>query len=650
MSEDTTTTQGIFDTEELANKAKIMIDAYSAGLYDAEQITARAIFDGMNDKQIHFLKNEMSEIAERRELLAQKIKEEYERKTPQEKENEQQIIGRICGFFNSFFSKYPRPLPLIPGLSQEEAEKTVYAPEKERAEYICHQLPAIIHNIQIISERGNKGYGFLKEHGAIFNTTENIYTPQWGTRYFSNIIKEEQNRRLYLYMKLYEKAYKTIIRQAFLETEIDEMRKLRKHAISELRKFPDSLNAFYNSAYFQAYTIAQAVPIKYQQKESDIYTIHEMSLLYFFATANLKPDEPASLTMSDEMKLTSIIQGMDNFFLQNSNNRKTQYATLISFINHNIRLLELPDEPQRIAIIPKTAAALSEPLRFPQIAMYDKSGNLLQATDETQRIIVNALQNYYYAGAGVFKRPPERPITVKFRDFIKTITSRPPVNLTGNKWTSYARQTINEIQTLKGIIDGREYQLIGAAYYEPETDDFSFRSEYFQYWYERLQKTSKKLIDRETKKEITIQPVIAFLHYDVAREKKEIQELAYEIFAKMQNSQAKKYYHYCPARLISKHCPALLAKINAAPTSAKKTEIIRRAYQRFYKILKEKTDFYEYFLPPKDEKGSPKPLRFCMINTRTKKREYGEVYPTYKNWQYVTIEIEHGGRNPKYHA
>ena len=649
MNETTTTTNAIFNTPELAKKADILLQAYSSGLYDVNQITARAIFDGMNKDQVQFIRSEIAKNDEWRSELARKVKEEYDNRSEEEKESFQKF-EKVTSFLKAFFPKWPRPLPFIPGLTDEAAEMKVYSPEKARAELVCNQLPAIIHNIQIISERGDKGFKFLKEHGQIFNTTEEQYSPTWGVHYFSNLIREENRRRLYFYMSLYGDAKKAEGENALSENALEEIRQIRKATISELRKFPGTLDAFYNSAYYQAYTIAQAVPVKHQQKESDLYTIQELSLLYFFATTDIKPDEPARLTMSDEIKLTSITQSMDNFFLQKPNNEETQYITLINFINHNIRLLELPDEPQRIAITPKTAAPLFEPLRFPQIAMYGKDGKLLQATNETQRIIVNALQNYYYAGAGVFKRPPNRPITMKFRNFIKTITSRPPVNLTGDEWLDYARSMINEIQTLKGILNGREYQLIGAAYYDPETDDFSFQSEYFKCWYERLQETSKKIIDRETKKEIPIKPVIAFLHYDVAREKKEIQELAYEIFAKMQNSQAKKYYHYCPGRLIPEHCPTLWGRIQAAETSARKTQIIRRAYQRFYKILKEKTDFYEYFLPPKDEKGSQKPLRFCMINTRTKKREYGEVYPTYKNWQYVTIEIEHGGRNPKYRA
>ena len=159
MNETTTTTNAIFNTPELAKKADIMLQAYSSGLYDVNQITARAIFDGMNKDQIQFIRNEIAKNDEWKAELARKMKEAYDN-IPEQKKESLKMIEKATNFLKSFFLKWPHPLPLIPGLTDEAAEMKVYSPEKARAELVCNQLPAIIHNIQIISERGKSGYSF----------------------------------------------------------------------------------------------------------------------------------------------------------------------------------------------------------------------------------------------------------------------------------------------------------------------------------------------------------------------------------------------------------------------------------------------------------------------------------------------------------
>ena len=721
MSKNTTTTEDTEITKTLLNEPPEVTKAI--GEYITKRDVARLITRGFRPDQVkRWAIFHGAEAGEAEKAIAKAQKEQERLKEERKKHPDAVFQGK--------------KVELFPGLTEDETKKRLESladKEREQAAGVVHLIPAIREIIQTIATKGEEGKTFLTEAGEDFlSLLAPAYMPKWDINTILRKIDKEQDTRETISIAIYglkhvvgmeasekariktdtfenaenpEKANET----ALFQNVIDSMRKTLETVLitfgerqsqlyaeikAETQDIEKTLNSYYDSAYFQAYTIAKEIPTISPE-------ITRLSLMYFFATSKIAPDEIAPentviIEESDAYYLRSIVKRLARFFstyapdiTPTESNRF--YTTFIDFIYNEIT----SKNPEVKGIITNPGhAAISIDAENRYIPNLRKYESIFPGYDgEIAERFLLACAPYYEKShrigtedAAVIIRSPELiERIIGKQSGIKTITVD---NVENKEWTQgeknqlWRGQISDTIYALPKIFEpitadatkGR-YPLLVLWGIHEEDDTVEIVSPWLLKRNEKIHNDAKR-----NRKNEEINPFITVI-IDITKETPFVRELTAAILSYAQSGQKYNNRQFVPARLIREECPRLYKAISEKPTSSEKSLLLKRTFQRFYKIIEmpQKVALYDYFLPiTKDKNGNEitpaiKP-HFIMIDKKTggvyrptekihnvkrKNKKTGEEthiqikeiappYPTYKNWDNVIIKFCHGGKNPNY--
>lgn len=631
-------------------------------------------------------------------------------------------------------------LELFPGLTEEETKKKLESlsdPEREQAAAGVRLIPAVQEIIKTIATRGEEGKILLVEAGENFlPLLAPAYFPKWDMDGIVKKINDEQHARIMIHatnsrlkdllafikeetLKLNamtfedsehpEKTKETILAQTiYITSDIHKTLKnmlikfgerqesLYKEIKEKTQNIADTLNSFYDSAYFQAYTIAKETPANSPE-------LTRLALLYFFATSKTAPDDiaPKNTQIIDVYYLRAIIKRLNRFFFTYAPSvtpleSHKLYTTFIDFI-YNETTNKNPEMSGLISRPGHAAVPLNSKYRY--MPNLEKQDNFPDGYNQIigERIL-NTLWPYYEKSTHIGLA--ENLVSLNKAELVEQIigkqnntiiTSEPGKEWkAGEKadlWNNQITPTIEALYKIKAPVSADTPQDIYGllAYYgeNVETGIIKFISPWM---IERSHKIHENAKQTQRKNKITgkietqeINP-FATVIINITKETVYVRELAAAILAGAQAGVKYKNYQFTPARLIREECPQLYKAINEKPTSKEKTLLLKRTFQRFYKILEmpQKVAFYDFFLPSisttKNEHTSTIKPHFLLTDKKTGKteipvekiktitktnkktgektkeqiKEYAPPYPTYKNWDSVIIKLCHGGKNPDY--
>ena len=640
-----------------------------------------------------------------------------------------------------------KKLDLFPGLTKEEAKKRLESladKDREQAAAVVHLIPAVQEIIKTIATRGEEGKIFLTEAGESFTSLlAPAYMPKWdidairkkingeqyarfmiaaaisGIKNVSSIISEETAKIDTLSLddtENPERAKETILSQLqfitgamfktfekMLMTFGERQSRLYAEIKEETQNIETLLNSYYDSAYFQAYTIAKEIPVTSPE-------LINLAMIYFFATSKIAPDETAPESTSiikegDAYYLKSIVGKLNRFFSTYAPNitpteSNRFYITFIDFI-YNETTNKNP-EISGVISAPGHAAIPFNP-KYRYMPDLKKKDGYPEGYDQIlgERIL-NTLWPYYEKST--HSGLAENLVSINKAEFIEQIIGKQNNTIITNKpvkeweagekaslWNSQITPTINALGKISApVSEDTPEEVYGLLAFYGEnlnTGNIKFISPWM---IERSRAIHKEAKHAKRKNKVTgktetpeINPFASVI-INITKETPYVRELTAAILAGAQYGIRFRNYPFTPARLIREECPRLYKAINEKPTNKEKSLLLKRTFQRFYKIIEmpQKVAIYDYFLPitsiTKDKDGKEitsniKPY-FLMMNKKTGKvehptekihtikkknkktgeethiqiKEIAPPYPTYKNWDNVIIKFCHGGKNPDY--
>ena len=230
------------------------------------------------------------------------------------------------------------------------------------------------------------------------------------------------------------------------------------------------------------------------------------------------------------------------------------------------------------------------------------------------------------------------------------IDSRKESDLTGTKESSTSARKrdmenfIVQIQQIYGRIPGEEgnFQLLNVPKYNEKTEILEFTSPYMMKLIQlNEQKTQKEIKNGKRPTEWKCD----LMHSTAANERnKSAIEMAQRIlvgvqqrgttkpdsclkqYQKSQTNDKKVFTWHITCKGLINDCPLITNLLNRQKSTSNKTHILQHAFKAMYKILRTKSDLYNYYL----------------------NLSVTEIIPTYSTLNKTTICITHYGRNPNY--
>lgn len=562
------------------------------------------------------------------------------------------------------FSEEIKPLEIFPGLTPEEqAQKTSEIKNKtHKADSIIHYIPGVKKAINLIKDREDEGIAILLNAGEDFFYMFGHYIPEWSISTIENKIRVEkglQQTIAFLKEKLILAKNGETTGDTTGDTVEDYEYAIKKYTkerdelfdsiVKSRENLDELIEKYYSSNYYQARTILdksiyQDIENIYQEPENT-FNVQDFAILYFFAKSKIAPDEEANLNTNQINTLKRIQKEINQYFLAHATENQTQCETFIKFMGDNI-LLPLPPGKQPATTPGSAHIPKKQGDRFPIISKYDINGEGNKSPEDIERGAYLASVLYsYYESERLKGNIEDGKIYIAEADFTNDLLGTFQSKTTALKRRENVESLLNIGMHTTGQIGDMLYPLLLPYGYNQKTKTYTLISPYAE---ER-----SKLVWNNTKtgkRGNPIYPDIPFCCESMLRENKYVQDLAYAIFSGMIDQAKYKEYHHTPAYLIMRNCEGALKKAMEDPekTSSEKTAILRRTYSRFYKILEEKTRFFEYFLPYEDEEGNKIKPFFYMETTEGLSPFIKNPTPTYKKWREQTIRIRHGGKNKKF--
>ena len=553
-----------------------------------------------------------------------------------------------------------KPLQIFPELTQEEQTRKIneIRNKTNKAESIINYIPGANRAIKLIQERGEEGIAILTRAGEEFFYMFAPYTPNWSIIKIEELIAKElmirrNIARTELELSCAKNGEQTEDEihdcEYFIRIEKSEQRRISELITKSRENIDELIEKYYSSNYYQAQTILnesiyQDLENIYQEPKNT-FNVQDFAILYFFAKTEIAPDEEANLNESQINNLKRTLKEINQYFLSHTTENKTQCEMFLNFMGNDI-LLPLPPGRQPTTSPGSAHVPKQKGSRFPVISQYDINGIINNNPEdiESGRFLASVLYSYYESQR--LKGGIENgKIYIAEADFTNDLIGAFQKKTTALKRRENVKSLLDLGMHTTGLIGDTLYPLLLPYGYNIKTKTYTLISPY-------TEERSKAVWDNaiEGKRGKPIYPDIPFCCESILRENAYVQDLAYAIFSGMISQAKFKEYHHTPANLILKNCEGALKKAMEDPqkTSSEKTAILRRTYSRFYKILEEKTRFFEYFLPYEDEAGNKIKPFFYMNTTEGISPFIKNPTPTYKKWREQTIWIHHGGRNRKF--
>lgn len=392
--------------------------------------------------------------------------------------------------------------------------------------------------------------------------------------------------------------------------------------------------------------------LSYSLKETTV-------LYFFAKHSEIKPDSPQALTDADITELTQMFFRMDNYFMENTNGGKDAEPEklLFDFIEHDNRPEEpQQEEPQQEQPQSKFAAAeqqnalttIGNRLFVPSDPEYQNafitsvSANIglfgigqggkkrqlaLNLNTEFLRMLAKAVFIDYLNGnksdMGTSLYFPsiarELGIDINHNHFTEEPAANAQEVQEGKTKASrydvrqqFIHSVIDELDNIWGKLphDATEYKLISVHAYNPETEVLYFVSPY-------LQRLIGALVDKEAAQLNGGKHYYLWscdlLHATAANERNPAAvEMATRILvgvqqrgltpdAKLKQNKNRRLkdetavtWQISCAGLIE-DCPQIREKLKQQPNTSRKTQTIKRTFTAMYRILKTKSDLFNYY-------------------------------------------------------
>lgn len=450
----------------------------------------------------------------------------------------------------------------------------------------------------------------------------------------------------------------------------------------EEKVFEHRIDEFFKSRYYQAFQYLNAIEGKYHDEhdgDAGYIDTKEQAILYFFAThENIKPNDTKPLSGKSKGELKDIFQRLDTFYMNNplreGYSSEEGYATFFNFIEQ-----EIQPKPSKKLFAEKQGAitSIGERLFVPsdpefQDAFITKIGNssiglfkkdpnggkkqlVLDINIEFIRALAMAIfidtanekkgETIVYFPQLAKELGYDLNTKIKNDDNNNNGTQTKSIIIPSRAETRerFINSLIDELDNIWGKLpkDSTEYKLIAVHTYNPETEMLGFVSPYLQHLLDALMDKENSQI--ESGKHY-YNGTCDLLHTTAANERNHAAvEMAVWILvglqrrgltkpdAKLPKNKGKQItdtklitYSITCASLI-KSCPQIREKLKEQETASKKTQVLHRAFTAMYRVLKNKTDLFAYYID------------LSMT----------EIIPTSKTLD-TRIVIKHHGANPNY--
>ena len=587
-------------------------------------------------------------------------------------------------------------LKLFPELTEEETReklKSLLNEMQTEAALLCYIIPAVKKIIEILTDKGEAGKNLLINAGADFcEIIAPPYNPSWSIGNIFDKIVQEKNARVMiktelLYLKKIpdlmvlemakiadmatpdgqnpeetQKLFFAKLRdmidaaQVSIKKNLIENGEIQARLYNEIKtaaaNIESILNSFYDSAYFQAYNIAQTIPTTYKTAPNT-YTIAELGLLYFFATSEIKPDEPQTAENAAMIgsRLKKYITKIDKYFASHPEAINGAYSAFISFIYADVTKNPQYDTSNLISAASHPSSPLNKKYRS-TIAnsleeISQKDGTPQNFNKAAGARIVRLFASRYGKAQNLGYEPGDI-VSIKTADIINTALGRPPKGTTSEEWENQLTPIMDTLGHIRAPVSrdnpDDEYTLLLVYGKNKKAGTTSLFSPWATERHKKIMKDTKK-----GKNGKNYNAWNRILTEDIIKENPLVIELIETITANMVNSAKYKKYAVNLAYLINTQCPTIAAALAEIETSSRKTQLLKRTFSSFYKYIEKKSRFYEYFLPitytKEDGTEIITPPIFTITNTVTGEKT---PYPKYKYLQDTELEIRHGGKNPKF--